>query len=96
MAFSHLSHLLSKIFQHLGHLIPLAFVTSMFNSSLFLPLTFSALEVIKYSAKSISSNNLKFFSLVIIFNSASKLEPISLLDLFSSIAMLASCLILKS
>ena len=59
------------------------FTTSILSSSF--PLIFIAFEVIKYSAKSKPSNNLKFLSLVVIFNSASKLDPISLLALFSSI-----------
>ena len=52
--------------------------------------------MIKYSAKFKPSNNLKFSLFVVILISASKLDPIILLDLFSSIAMLASCLILNS
>ena len=96
MAFSHLTHLLSKIFQHLGHLVPFVLITLIVNSSLFLLLNFSAFDVIKYSAKSKPSNNSKFLLSVVIFSSASKLEPISLLALFSSIAIVASCLILKS
>ena len=50
----------------------------------------------KYSAKSIPSSKSKFLLLILILISASKLEPISLLDLFSSIAILASCFILNN
>ena len=41
-------------------------------------------------------NNSNFFLFTFNFTSASKLDPISLEDLFSSIAIFASCLILNS
>ncbi len=53
----------------------------------------SALDVIRYSAKSkfFKSSNLLLFT--VNFTEASKLDPISLVDLFASIATFASCLI---
>jgi hypothetical protein len=56
----------------------------------------SALEVMKYSAKFRFFNNSKLFLFTANLISASKLDPISLLDLFASIATLASCLILNN
>ena len=85
----------SEIFQHLGHLSPLALLTSIFISSL-LVRTFSALDVIRYSAKSKFFNNSNLFLFTVNLTSASKLEPISFDDRFASIAMLASCFILNN
>ena len=90
-----LLQLFSKIFQHLSHFFPLALFTLISIS----PLSdsfFSAFETIKYSAKSKLLNNSNFSFLALILISASKLEPISLLILFSSIAIFASCLILNN
>ena len=67
--------LCSKIFQHLGHLFPLALLTStiVFSCS---DNIFSALDVIKYSAKSKLFNNsyfiileslLKWFAPILVF-----------------------------
>ena len=92
--FEHLVHLFSNIFQHLSHFFPLALLTSIFISS-FSDNFFSALETIKYSAKSISLSNSNFSLLILNLISASKLEPISLLVLFSSIATFVSCFILN-
>jgi hypothetical protein len=78
------------------HLSPIAFFTVILvSSSSLLFLIFLAFDVIKYSAKSRPSKRLNCSLLVLISRSASKLDPISLLDLFSSIAILASCFILK-
>ena len=87
--------LCSKIFQHLGHLFPLALLTStiVFSCS---DNIFSALDVIKYSAKSKLFNNSYFILFTFNFISASKLDPIYLEVLFASIAIFASCLILNS
>ena len=74
-------HLSSKIFQHLGHFSPFALNTSIFIS-VFSDKTFSALEVIKYSAKSKFFNNSNLFLLTLNLTSASRLDPISLDDLF--------------
>ena len=76
--------------------MPLDFITLILNSSLFLLSIFSALEVIKYSARSISFNILNFLLSLVIFKSASKIEPISLLALFSSIAIFATSFILNN
>jgi len=86
----------SKIFQHLGHFVPLVFLTSILIFFCVSNFIFLAFEVIKYSAKSKPSSKSKFLLSAVILISASKLEPISLLALFSSIAILASCLILNN
>ena len=96
IASSHLVQFFSNIFQHLEHFTPdvlLTFMLSFFWSSFFI---FSAFEVIKYSAKFKLFSNSKSSLLVVILISASRLDPISLLALFSSIAMFASCLILNN
>ena len=69
----HLVHSAFSIFQQRGHLVPFVFLTSIFKSSWFSLLFFSAFEVIKYSAKSNPSNKSKFLDPVVIFNSASRL-----------------------
>ena len=76
--------------------MPFVFLTSIFIFFWLSIFIFSALEVIKYSAKSKPSSRSKFSLFTDIFISASKLDPISLLVLFSSIAILASCLILNN
>ena len=76
--------------------MPFDFFTSIFKSSLLLLKIFSAFEVIKYSARSISFNISNLFLSTVTFKVASKLEPISLLALFSSIAIFAFSFITKS
>ena len=80
------------IFQHTGHLLPLAFVVS----TIILVSKFSvieALEVMHNSEKSVffEISRYSLFNFIIIF--ASKLDPISLEDLFSSILILLTSLI---
>ena len=90
-----LKHLPSLIFQQRLHLFPFALVVATLIS-LFLCSKISAEEVIHNSAKSIllvKSNN---FLSILIIKLASKLEPISLLALFSSMLKLQTSLILSN
>jgi len=88
--------LILSIFQHLGHLLPSAFLTTILVSASVLFFILIAFDVIKYSGRSKPSNKLNPFSFIEISISVSRLDPISLLVLFSSIAIFASCLILYS
>ena len=86
-------HFFSRTFQHTGHFFPLAFevVTIISLSELS---KISAEEVMHNSAKSVFFDNSNNSLLRFISKFASRLEPISLLALFSSILKLQISLIL--
>ena len=83
------------IFQHTGHFVPSALIvsTEILSKSV---LTISAEEVIQSSAKLIPLSIFELSLSTPNLRDASKLEPISFVALFSSIAILAFSLILKS
>jgi len=83
------------IFQQIGHFFPSALVVLTTISSLLL-LSILTEEVMHSSAKSISFIIFLLASFNFINNAASKLEPITLLALFSSILKLQISLIFSN
>ena len=85
-------HLSLLIFQQIEHFSPSAFLVSALISLSFVFIMFTS-DVMHNSAKSIFSINLDCSLFIFIVKFASRLEPISLLALFSSILILQISLI---